>query len=87
MILSDIPEDTLVQRLASKIIEIVENRVQGREMLTQDQLAERLHLSKTSIIQYMKDGIIPYYRIKGRVWFDFAEVCQAMVKVPIESQL
>lgn len=47
-------------------------------LLTAAQVAERLDVSKRSVLRYTADGDMPAHNFQGRYYYDWEEVCQAI---------
>lgn len=52
------------------------------EYLTKSQVAKRLNCSVSTINKYTKEGLIPAYKMTGKVLFRFEEVESILRKMP-----
>ena len=57
----------------------------SEELITIDELAMRLNRSKTTLWQWRKEGLLPFRRIKRKIYFVWGEVVQALQKVEIKD--
>lgn len=48
------------------------------KLLTRKEAAEMLHISLVTIYNYQREGIIPYARIGGRIYFKKGDIMEAI---------
>ena len=56
------------------------------ELLTFEQTREILHVSKPTLHRWKKEGIIPFERMGGRIYFKRGAIVAAMKSVNLKNQ-
>lgn len=71
--------------IKSAVIEALEGQQSSQpqqsepeELLRVNQLAEFLHVSKVTIHNWKREGIIPFYRISNKIYFKKSEVISSL---------
>lgn len=87
LILTNLSLEELETIIANSIKNIMgeTKRTPNDDLLTIDELANRLNRSKTTLWQWRKEGLIPFRRIKRKIYFVWNEVLDALQKVDIKK--
>lgn len=51
------------------------------EFITRKETAKRLHISLPTLHQYVKNGVIKSYRLKGRILFNWQEIKNSLSEI------
>jgi excisionase family DNA binding protein len=57
----------------------------GQRFLTDSELAEKLRVSRRTLLEYRSDGLIPYYLICGKILYSEQELQQYLEKCRRQS--
>ena len=84
VIFEKLTSEELVEAIIKKLdIYLQEKTTQKQtEYLTRRQLADLLSIDLATVHRYSKEGIIPSYRLKGRIYFKLSEVEASMKQRP-----
>ncbi len=52
-----------------------------QELITEAELCKKLHRSKVTLNDWRKKGLLPFYRIARKIYYDWNEVLAALKKV------
>lgn len=57
------------------------------ELYTVDEMQTRLKVSKDTLYEWMKAGVIPYIQIRGKRRFEASEVTKALKKLRVQRPI
>ncbi len=85
LILSPISLNQLQQLIEGAVNFAISNYDKNRpnqqpqdQLLTQREVAKLLDVSVTSILKWKKEGLLPYHKVKSRIYYNRAEVLKSM---------
>ncbi len=70
-----------ISRISVVLDKIKENyrpSLNGEKLITDKELADFLKINKRSLVEYRKNGILPYYHIGGRILYKESDVERVM---------
>lgn len=84
--LHNISEEQLMNyftRINAQFVELKNSIVTkpNEELLTREEVAKFLKCDLSTVHNLKKEGILPYYKLKGRVYFKKHEVMSALIPV------
>ena len=56
------------------------NEIEDDEILSENQLCERLNLSRTTISRYRKENKIPYLKVGNNIRYEYNKVLKSIVR-------
>lgn len=79
IILNTYSPDEMVEMIKPLIVEAIREALQEKEekLLSPAEVCKRFHphISKTTLSKWTKQGLLKEYRIGGRVFYKFSEIC------------
>lgn len=72
---------TAISRISVVLDKVKENyrpTLNGEKLITDKELADFLKINKRSLVEYRKNGILPYYHIGGRILYKESDVERVM---------
>lgn len=76
--------ETIISNSVEKVLSATQ-KSNSEDLITIDELVLRLNRSKTTLWQWRKEGLLPFRRIKRKIYFVWSEVVQALQKVDIKN--
>lgn len=70
-----------ISRISVVLDKVKENyrpSLNGEKLITDKELADFLKINKRSLVEYRKNGILPYYHIGGRILYKESDVERVM---------
>ena len=68
-----------VENLVNEKLSIhLNNEIEDDEILSENQLCERLNLSRTTISRYRKENKIPYLKVGNNIRYEYNKVLKAL---------
>ena len=64
--------------ILDKVKENYKPTLNGEKLITDKELADFLKINKRSLVEYRKNGILPYYHIGGRILYKESDVERIM---------
>ena len=64
--------------ILDKVKENYRPTLNGEKLITDKELADFLKINKRSLVEYRKNGILPYYHIGGRILYKESDVERIM---------
>lgn len=64
--------------ILDKVKENYKPTLNGEKLITDKELADFLKINKRSLVEYRKNGILPYYHIRGRILYKESDVERIM---------
>tara|TARA_Y100000813_G_scaffold148101_1_gene108591 strand:- start:305 stop:562 length:258 start_codon:yes stop_codon:yes gene_type:complete len=67
-------EDVINEKLSNHF----NNEIESDEILSENQLCERLNISRTTISRYRKENKIPYLKVGNNIRYEYNKVLKAL---------
>ena len=67
-------EDAVNEKLSNHF----NNEIEDDEILSENQLCERLNISRTTISRYRKENKIPYLKVGNNIRYEYNKVLKAL---------
>ena len=67
-------EDAVNEKLSNHL----NNEIDDDEILSENQLCERLNISRTTISRYRKENKIPYLKVGNNIRYEYNKVLKAL---------
>ncbi|MCL5991814.1 MAG: helix-turn-helix domain-containing protein [Bacteroidetes bacterium] len=59
----------------------LEKPIEDEELIIESELCKRLHRSKVTLSEWRKRGLLPFYRISRKIYYNWTEVIAALKKI------
>jgi len=67
-------EDVINEKLSNHF----NNEIENDEIISENQLCERLNISRTTISRYRKENKIPYLKVGNNIRYEYNKVLKAL---------